>query len=116
MSKAQDTELSLAKERSLRKEPKGERFGDSRGIPYNGYYKPRRKKQDNFFDVFPSSIGADYLYVIFTCACCRRKFGKADYRKTDVEDMIAHGKPLCPNCASYVKSLLKKVKVGVSSE
>jgi hypothetical protein len=104
-------ELSFAKEPSLRKEPKGERFGDGRGIPRNGYYKPRRKKQDSFFDVSPSSIGADYLYVIFTCACCRRKFGRADYRKTDVEDMIAHGKPLCPNCAKYVKSLLEKVKV-----
>jgi hypothetical protein len=49
-----------------------------------------------------SMISEDYVHAFFYCACCGKKFGEADYRREDIEEMQKHSKPLCKNCAKFL--------------
>jgi DNA-directed RNA polymerase subunit RPC12/RpoP len=67
--------------------------------------------------ISPSMISDDYVHAFFYCACCGKKFGEADYRREDIEEMQKHSKPLCKNCAKFLsewqakndKQLLKRL-------
>jgi len=60
-------------------------------------------------EISPSKIGEDYLHVFFRCVCCHRKFGEADYRREDVEEMQKNAKPLCKNCAKFLLEWQSKI-------
>jgi hypothetical protein len=58
--------------------------------------------KEKFVETSPSLINEDYVHAFFHCACCGKKFGEADYRKEDIEEMQNHSKPLCKNCAKFL--------------
>jgi len=60
------------------------------------------KQKAKNVETSPSMISEDYVHAFFHCACCGKKFGEADYRREDIEEMQKHSKPLCKNCAKFL--------------
>jgi hypothetical protein len=60
------------------------------------------KEKAKNVETSPSMISEDYVHAFFHCACCGKKFGEADYRREDIEEMQKHSKPLCKNCAKFL--------------
>ena len=60
------------------------------------------KQKAKNIETSPSMISEDYVHAFFHCACCGKKFGEADYRREDIEEMQKHSKPLCKKCAKFL--------------
>ena len=60
------------------------------------------KEKAKNIETSSSMISEDYVHAFFRCACCGKKFGEADYRREDIEEMQKHSKPLCKNCAKFL--------------